>query len=76
MSSRYPLGRIHPHGSGGKSVYQRAGMAARTRSDGSYRHMGDGVPPVVLGGLFYFGFFFPPLFLVLLVLMVVEIFRD
>ena len=23
--SRYPLGRIHPHGSGGKSVYQRAG---------------------------------------------------
>jgi hypothetical protein len=27
-----PLGRIHPHGSGGKSVYQRAGQAHNSAS--------------------------------------------
>ncbi|MGE9290934.1 MAG: hypothetical protein ACQKBT_08090 [Puniceicoccales bacterium] len=28
--SRYPLGRISPHGSGGKSVYQRCASSVRT----------------------------------------------
>jgi hypothetical protein len=27
--SRYPLGRIHPHGSGGKSVWQRVAPSVR-----------------------------------------------
>ena len=29
MSQKYPLGRIHPHGSGGKSVYQNAYEASK-----------------------------------------------
>lgn len=31
---KYPLGRIHPHGSGGKSVYQRAAQEANESSSG------------------------------------------
>lgn len=31
---KYPLGRIHPHGSGGKSVYQRAGQELNDTSSG------------------------------------------
>ena len=31
---KYPLGRIHPHGSGGKSVYQRAGAQTNYESSG------------------------------------------
>ena len=42
--SRYPLGRISPHGSGGKSVYQRcAESAKRTSGDSSPLTCGLGV---------------------------------
>ena len=32
---KYPLGRIHPHGNGGKSVYQRAARSAKSDDVGS-----------------------------------------
>jgi hypothetical protein len=32
MRQNYPLGRIHPHGSGGKSVYQAAWAAGMAGS--------------------------------------------
>jgi hypothetical protein len=45
----YPLGRIHPHGSGGKSVYQRAGAAANDDSCGFTQVIFWGMGIILIG---------------------------
>ncbi len=51
--SRYPLGRISPHGSGGKSVYQRSAQSMRrTRTVGDNWRVGLGLVIGVLSAIF------------------------
>jgi len=45
-SCQFPLGRIHPHGSGGKSVYQRAG-SIRTKDGFLFESFFYGIGVVV-----------------------------
>jgi hypothetical protein len=44
-----PLGRIHPHGSGGKSVYQRAAQETDQDLDGFFSIMFRSVGYILLG---------------------------
>lgn len=46
---KHPLGRIHPHGSGGKSVYQRAGEEANGELCGFFDIILRGVGYILLG---------------------------
>ncbi|MGJ3241502.1 MAG: hypothetical protein ACFE0O_00885 [Opitutales bacterium] len=76
MSSRYPLGRIHPHGSGGKSVYQRAAQEIRNGSGSSDPESPFENLRIMQAGLLYWGLFFPPLLIIFVILILVELFWD